>query len=184
MIAAATARSGLVLYADGWGDLADGDDQELAVRAIAEAIEAPSATRSTRALTLGLSVVLGESGRRAHLKDASLIARSGRATAPGRDGQSAGCAGDHVASGGGGAAQCDASLRPTTSRRDARTRCEKRGSSGVAKVPLRLLNEPASSLEARIWASRPIQPRKHRFRCFCRWRAGSPEVRRRRAFSP
>ena len=77
MIAAATARSGLVLYADGWGDLADGVDQELAVRAIAEAIEAPSATRSTRALTLGLSVVLGESGRRAHAKDAALIADYG-----------------------------------------------------------------------------------------------------------
>ena len=60
--AAATARSELVLYADGWGDLADGDDQELAVRAIAEAIEAPSATRSTRALTLGLSVVLSRAG--------------------------------------------------------------------------------------------------------------------------
>ena len=77
MIAADTARSGLVLYADGWGDLADGVDQELAVRAIAEAIEAPSATRSTRALTLGLSVVLGESGRRAHAKDAALIAGYG-----------------------------------------------------------------------------------------------------------
>ena len=96
MIAAATARSGLVLYADGWGDLADGVDQELAVRAIAEAIEAPSATRSTRALTLGLSVVLGESGRRAHAQGCGADRRLWRTAATGRGGRSAGCAGDYA----------------------------------------------------------------------------------------
>ena len=61
MIAAATARSGVVLHANGWLDVEC--DRELAVRAVAEAVEMPVSAESVRIVTIALSVVLGETGR-------------------------------------------------------------------------------------------------------------------------
>ena len=63
MIATATARSGVVLHANGWVDVEC--DRELAVRAVAEAVEMPVSAESGRIVTIALSVVLGETGRRA-----------------------------------------------------------------------------------------------------------------------
>jgi hypothetical protein len=75
MIVAATAHSGVVLHANGWSDVEC--DRELAVRAVAEAVEMPVSAESGRIVTIALSVVLGETGRRAQARDAERISRFG-----------------------------------------------------------------------------------------------------------
>lgn len=77
MITGATPRSGVVVHAAGWGEPLDEFDHELAVRAVAKAVELPVSTESNLIITLGLSVALGAAGRRAQAKDAGHISRFG-----------------------------------------------------------------------------------------------------------
>ena len=65
------------MHAAGWGEPLDEFDHELAVRAVAKAVELPVSTESNLIITLGLSVALGAAGRRAQAKDAGHISRFG-----------------------------------------------------------------------------------------------------------
>jgi hypothetical protein len=75
MIAAATARCGIVVHANAWS--AFPCEPDVATFALAKAIERPTSPETARLVTATLGTVLGESGRRARDRDADLIAGYG-----------------------------------------------------------------------------------------------------------